>query len=109
MTQYSRRLQLLPRRLRKQVNKMTNRTSSKKPRAAKTAAKRTRAALAKAAKRHFPRVKLAAEKALRAAGLHNLRDHGMTFNVDESSPPCDPKTETCKLSSTGEWMCVPNS
>jgi len=94
---------------------MTNRTSSKKPRAAKTAAKRTRAALAKAAKRHFPRVKLAAEKALRAAGLHNLRVHGMTFNVDESSvtdqcsPPCDPKTETCKLSSTGEWMCVPNS
>lgn len=94
---------------------MAKRTPSKKTRAPKAVVRQTRAALARAAKRNFPRVKLAAEKALRAAGLHSLQVHAMTFNVDESSvvdqcsPPCNPKTETCKLSSTGQWMCVPNS
>lgn len=74
--------------------------------------KPTRALLAKAATKHFPRIKEAAEKALRDAGLHGVSVRAMTFDVDESSvidqcsPPCS-QNENCVLSSTGEWMCVP--
>jgi hypothetical protein len=90
------------------------RTELAKPRAPKTDAKQTRAALAQAATKHFPKIKRAAERALRTVGLPNLQVHGMTFSVDERSvldqcsPPCDPEKESCKLSSTGVWMCVPD-
>lgn len=76
--------------------------------------KQTRVALAKAAKKHFPSIKLAAEKALRAAGLQGLHIHAMAFSVgegltlDQCSPPCGP-SERCMLSSTGQWICVPIS
>jgi hypothetical protein len=86
--------------------------TSRKPRAPE-GGKQTRADLAKAAKKHFPRIKLAAEKALRDAGLHGVQVHAMMFNVDERSlldqcdPPCGPN-EKCRLSSNGTWMCVPS-
>jgi len=92
---------------------MTKKKSSSKKRTAALDRKQTRASLAKAAKKHFPHVKKAAEKALRNAGLGDLRVHAMTFSVDEGSvvdqcsPPCEPD-EQCKLSSSGQWVCVPN-
>jgi hypothetical protein len=88
---------------------MTEKKSSPKKQTAPT---QTRASLAQAAKKHFPHVKEAAEKALREAGLGGLQVHAMTFSVDENSvsdqcsPPCGPN-EQCKLSSNGQWICVP--
>lgn len=78
----------------------------------KVVRKQTRTAVAKAAKKHFPAVKAAAEKALRAAGLPHLDVHAMTFSVSESAvaDQCDPPcaaNEVCRLSSTGNWMCMP--
>ena len=76
--------------------------------------KPTRAGLARAAKKHYPKVKAAAEKALADAGLGDLRIHGMMFAVNENDvadncdPPCAPN-EKCRLSSTGDWVCVPKS
>jgi len=52
--------------------------------------------------------------ALRDAGLGGLKVHGMTFSVDEKAltdqcdPPCAPDQEG-KLSSNGEWVCIPGS
>jgi hypothetical protein len=86
------------------------RITSPKPRAAKSSPKPTRAALAKTAKKHFPRIKRAVEKALRDAGLPNLKVHEMRFSVDEASVagncPDNCPPGHCKLSSTGGWMCV---
>jgi hypothetical protein len=89
-------------------------TKKAKQGAPRRVAKPTRAALARAAKQHFPVLKSAAEKMLRDAGLHHLSVDSMTFSVDESAvsgqcePPCE-SNESCKLSSTGAWMCVPNA
>jgi hypothetical protein len=75
--------------------------------------KPTRAALARAIKKHLPNIQDAAEKALQAAGLHDLAVHSMTFSVKDSavtgycSPPCKPG-EACRFStSTGKWLCMP--
>jgi hypothetical protein len=92
---------------------MTEKKSSSKKRTVVLDRKQTRTSLARAAKNHFPQVKKAAERALRDAGLGGLRVHTMTFSVDEDSvvdqcsPPCGPD-EQCKLSSSGQWVCVPN-
>lgn len=73
---------------------------------------RTRAEIAQVMRRHYPKVKAAAEAALKNAGLHEAVVHSMTFKVDEGQvsdqcvPQCDPDEE-CRLSSTGEWICVP--
>jgi hypothetical protein len=89
---------------------MSEKKSSPRKQTART---QTRASLAQAAKKHFPQIKDAAEKALRDAGLGGLRVHAMTFSVDEDSvsdqcsPSCGPD-EQCKLSSSGQWVCVPN-
>lgn len=90
------------------------RGTSRKHLSRKGRSKQTRAALTKAAKKHFPGIKLAAEKALLAAGLQGVHVHAMAFSVDEGSvldqcsPPCGPN-ERCMLSSTGQWICVPLS
>jgi hypothetical protein len=98
--------------------KMAKKKTARKETAAKSASipsgLKTRAQLADATKKHFPNVRMAAEKALRDAGLGGLKVHGMTFSVDEKAltdqcdPPCAPDQE-CKLSSNGEWVCVPGS
>jgi hypothetical protein len=82
-------------------------------RSVQRAAKPTRAELAKAATRHFPKLKLAAEKALRQVGLRGVRVHAMTLDVDNGAvtdpcpQPCKP-TEKCMYSPTlGRWVCVP--
>jgi len=77
--------------------------------------KQLKAEFSKAAKKHFPNLKKAADKALRDAGVTALQVHGMTFRVNkrvmagQCNPACDPNTEQCVLSSTGEWVCVPKS
>lgn len=86
----------------------------KAPGGTKSRPKHTRASLARLTKRKYSGIRSATEKALRAAGLHNLRVHAMTFTVAPDSvegpcsPPCPPNYD-CKLSSTGQWMCVPDS
>jgi hypothetical protein len=88
--------------------KTTSRRTGTQP-----AVKPTRAELAKAATKHFPKLKLAAEKSLRQAGLRGVSIHAMTLDVDNgavSDPcpqPCKP-TEKCMFSPTlGRWVCVP--
>jgi hypothetical protein len=91
----------------------------KKPTRKKTTAKSpapqklTHAELSRASVEHFPKVKAAAEKALRDAGITNLTVHSVLFraDADTGSDPCQGKcadNETCMLSSTGEFVCVPN-
>jgi len=91
----------------------------KKPTRKKTPAKSpaprqlTHAELSQASVEHFPKVKAAAEKALRDTGIANLKVHSMLFraDADTGSDPCQGKCkddETCMLSSTGEFVCVPN-
>ena len=75
--------------------------------------KLTHAELSRASVEHFPKVKAAAEKALRDAGIADLSVHSMLFHADSEgvSDPCQGKctdNETCMLSSTGEFVCVPN-
>lgn len=79
--------------------------------------KLTHADLSRASVEHFPKVKAAAEKALRGAGITNLKVHSMLFradadaDADAGADPCHGKcadNETCMLSSTGEFVCVPN-
>ncbi len=91
----------------------------KKPAEKKTTAKSpaprklTHAELSQASMEHFTKVTAAAEKVLRDAGIANLKVHSMLFraDTDTGSDPCQGKckdNETCMLSSTGEFVCVPN-
>lgn len=91
----------------------TKKKASPRKTRAQGAAKPTRAELAKAATRHFPKLQLAAEKELRRVGLRGVRIHAVMLDVDNgavSDPcpqPCKP-TEKCMYSPTlGRWVCVP--
>jgi len=94
---------------------MPRKKTSRKSEMSEADIKQMKAEFSKTAKKHFPNLKKAADKALRAAGVTGLQVHGMTFRVNtqamagQCNPPCDPKTERCVLSSTGDWVCVPKS
>jgi hypothetical protein len=66
----------------------------------------------RAAVKHFPKLRAAAHKTLRDAGVKDVRVH-MMFRADGVDPadPCQgacKPDETCVTSSTGKPVCVPN-
>jgi hypothetical protein len=98
------------------VKKSTVKKSTVKKSTAKKAAalKLTHSQLSRLTVKHFPKIKAAARKALRAAGLHALDVDHMMFRADlaQGSDPCQGKcseNQTCMLSSTGDFKCVPNT
>jgi hypothetical protein len=96
------------------VKKSTAKKSAAKKAAAKPAPKLTRSQLSRLTKKHFPEIKAAADKALREAGLHGVDVDHMMFRAELAggSDPCGGTCgpdETCMLSSTGDFKCVPNN
>ncbi len=91
----------------------TRKSIAKKKAAVKKAAapKLTHTQASRLMRKHFPKVKAAAEKALRDAGVHGVDVDHMMFRADlaEGSDPCGGACgpdQTCMLGSNGEFSCV---
>jgi hypothetical protein len=98
------------------IQKPAAKKSTAKKAARKTVAapKLTHGQLSELTVKHFPKIKAAAQRALREAGLHSLDVDHMMFRADlaAGSDPCGGKCsddQTCLLSSTGTFKCVPNN